>query len=449
MFLRRGSGTAGPGPTLDETRLIDPEPSPRSARGLVSSTPGKLALIGVGLITIVLLAGALTSVAIVAREKRIDTLHLETGPLTNSAQELYSSLSIADAAATAGFLSGRVAPQAIRYRYRQAIGEASTALISAANGISANDTQSQELLAEISRGLSTYTGIASTARANSRVGNAVGVSYINESSALMHDTMLPAAQHLYTKQADAQANTQQSLARPPWTAIALCMFTLVALIGAQMYLTRLSHRRFNPGLIVASALMALLAIWLSIAGLLSANASANEMASAESMDALVRARILAQQARADETLGLLRRDSDTQSEQEYAQHTAELARILDGFRATTAQNDAADAQLNDAIAALDGWESAHRDQRQRLGAGDYVGAVDVAVGGGPHDAAAQFTRLDDTLESGIASLRGQSSEYIARSSSSLSHLDVGGATLGVLCGFAVGAGIWPRLSEYQ
>lgn len=443
MLSRHGADDSAP--TLDQDRLVDPELEPRTVRGMVASTPGKLALIGVALIALTLAAGALTSVAIIAREQRIDTLHLETAPRTHSAQELYSSLSIADAAATAGFLSGRVEPAAVRDSYNQAIGEASTAIVSTTDDVSASDAQTAAP-AKLSRELSFYTAIVATARANSRVGNPIGVSYLNESSALMHDIMLPAAEQLYTKQAEAQADTQRHLSQPPRAALALCVVALIALIVAQRYLARRSHRRVNLGMIAATVLMALLAIWLSIAGLVSTNASTHDTESAATMDALVRARIQAQQARADETLALLRRDSDVQNEQEYAQHVAEVARILDGLHGEPAPTDAA---VNDAVAALDGWEQAHKDLRDHLSAGDYVGAVTIAVDGRPQDSAAQFTRLDDALRGGIGSLREEASGYTSRSWSSLSRLDVGGVTLGVLAGFAIGAGIWPRLSEYR
>jgi len=418
-------------------------------RGIITSTPGKLSIIAVGLIALTLAAGALTSVAIIAREQRINALHLETAPRTHSAQELYSSLSIADAAATAGFLSGRVEPASVRDRYNQAIGEAATALVSTTSGASASDAQASELPAELSRNLAIYTAIAATSDANSRVANPIGVSYLNEASALMHDTMLPAAEQLYTKHAEAQSETQRHLARPPRAALALCLVVLIALIVTQRYLAKRSHRRVNPGMIAATALMALLAIWLAIAGLVSVNASTHDTESAQTMDSLVRARILAQQARADETLALLRRDTDVQSEEEYAQHVEDLSRMLDELHSQPAPTAAADSAVSDAVVALDGWEAAHQDIRTRLDAGDYVGAVTVAVDGGPQDAPAQFTHLDDALHGGIDSLRAEASGYTSRSWSSLSHLDVGGATLGVLAGFAIGAGIWPRLSEYR
>ncbi|WP_433604654.1 hypothetical protein [Prescottella agglutinans] len=447
MLSSRGSDDSAP--TLDQERLVDPELEPRTVRGIITSTPGKLAFIAVGLIALTLAAGALTSVAIFAREQRINALHLETAPRTHSAQELYSSLSMADEAATAGFLSGRVEAAAVRDRYNQAIGEASTAIVSTTEDVAAGDAQASAAPAKLSRELSFYTAIVATARANSRAGNPIGVSYLNESSALMHDTMLPAAEQLYTRHADAQADTQRHLARPPRAALALCLVALIALIIAQRYLARRSHRRVNPGMIAATVLMALLAIWLAIAGMVSTNASTHDTESAATMDALVRARIQAQQARADETLALLRRDSDIQSEQEYAQHVADVTRILDELQGQTAPTDAANAAVDDAVAALGDWEASHRDLRDRLGAGDYVGAVTIAVDGGPEDAAAQFTRLDDALRDGIDSLREEASGYTSRSWSSLSRLNVGGVTIGVLAGFAVAAGIWPRLSEYR
>jgi hypothetical protein len=55
--------------------------------------------------------------------------------------------------------------------------------------------------------------------------------------------------------------------------VVICTSVLLALIAAQFYLTRLSRRRINPGLAVASLLMAALAMWLLAAGVMSSAAS--------------------------------------------------------------------------------------------------------------------------------------------------------------------------------
>ena len=130
----------------------------------------------------------------------------------------------------------------------------------------------------------------------------------------------------------------------PFRAVtAASLFTLGVLVLAQVYLARRSHRRLNPGLVLASVLMAVLAVWLTVAGLLSVRAASDARTKgAEPLGTAVTARILAQQARADETLGLLKRDSNTQSDS-FDARTAELSQLLDRH------------PVDGAVDALAGW----------------------------------------------------------------------------------------------
>jgi hypothetical protein len=121
----------------------------------------------------------------------------------------------------------------------------------------------------------------------------------------MQQAMLPSAEQLYRTQADAVASTEGS-ARPSPAVIAASVFALSVLVLAQASLTRRSHRRLNPGLVLAS-----------VVSLLSVRAATDARTQGgEPLGTAVAARILAQQARADEILGLLKRGSDTQSERE-------------------------------------------------------------------------------------------------------------------------------------
>ena len=55
--------------------------------------------------------------------------------------------------------------------------------------------------------------------------------------------------------------------------IAAAVLVLVLLVLAQASLARRSHRRLNPGLVLASVLMAVLVVWLTVAGLVSTQAA--------------------------------------------------------------------------------------------------------------------------------------------------------------------------------
>ncbi len=111
-----------------------------------------------------------------------------------AAGQLYTTLSVADAAAATAFIAG-TEPRAVRQRYEQAITDASVAVTRASSGLT--DEALVQLLGRLNAQLSVYTGLVETARTNNRAGNPVGSSYLSEASALMQTQILPNAQRLY------------------------------------------------------------------------------------------------------------------------------------------------------------------------------------------------------------------------------------------------------------
>ncbi|QTJ67002.1 hypothetical protein HYG77_16325 [Rhodococcus sp. ZPP] len=443
-MFHRGDSAVTEEHSLDESLLVEPESRRQPWREFLASTPGRLSVLGIALVTAALATGAIASAAIGARQQRIDVLRTHTEPLAYAAEALYSSLSIADAAATTSFISGGIEPREVRNRYNQAIGDASNALVTASNGVSSTDAGALRLLSEVSRHMSVYTTLVATARANNRSGNPVGVAYLGDASALMQDTILPAAERLYIEQSRSVADTQAHGARLPRAAFVVTAGLLIALVLAQVYLARKSKRRVNPGLVVASLLTATLLVWLAAAALVSTSAIDRARSEgAQPLATITQSRILAQQARADETLALLQRGSDEQSEIDYEAHSSALADALGRL-----QSDAR-PEVADALAALDGWRAAHEMLQQRLAAGDYSGASALAIGSGEIASTARFAALDESLRTGIERFRTEELDGMAVAYRSLSLLAVGSMVIGVLCGFAVGGGIWPRLNEYH
>ena len=423
--------------TLDESLLVDPEESDRPVFDFLGSTPGRMALVAVVLIAAPLAVGVAASTTVTDRRDQLETLRSHTEPLADAAQQIYNALSIANTTAATTFLSGGVEPSDVRDRYDAAIGQATAGLVTASNGVSPNDVRSLTLLTDLSNQLAVYTGMIATARANNRAGRPIGVAYLSEASALMQREILPSAEQLYRTQAEAVMSSERS-AGPFRAVIAGSLLALGMLVVAQVALTKRSHRRLNPGLLFASVLMAVLVVWLWVAGLLSARAAVGARTEgAEPLGTAVTARILAEQARADEILGLLKRGSDTQSETNFEARTAQLSQTLDRDR------------VDGAADALGGWVRSHDDIRRRLAGGDYLGAVAVARDDDPQHSTVQFSRLDTALRDDITRLRDRQRDEITHAYAALSLLGPGAAAIGVLAALAVAAGIWPRLNEYQ
>ncbi|BBX92325.1 hypothetical protein H5U98_13735 [Mycolicibacterium boenickei] len=423
--------------TLDESVLVDAEEPDRPVVDFLRATPGRIAVMAVVLIAAVLTVGVTSSVTAANRQRELETLRLHTEPLADAAQRIYSALSSANTTAATAFLAGGVEPRDVRDRYDAAVGEASAGLITAANGVSPNDIHSLTLLTDLSNQLAVYTGMMGTARAANRDGRPIGVAYLSESSTLLQESMLPDAERLYRAQAHAVTAAGRSAAAPP-ALVAGAALAVGLLVFAQVFLARRSHRRLNLGLVLASVLMTVLAVWLTVAGLVVLHAvNGARTEGGEPLESAVTARILVQQARADEILGLLKRGSDAFSDIRFEDRTTQVGRILDGHAVNGAQE------------ALHGWRDAHAEIRAKLTGGDYPGAVAIARDDGQRGSTAQFARLDQTLGDDIARLRDRQRDGITRAYAALNALPAGAAAISVLAALAVAAGVAPRLSEYH
>ncbi|MGV0740313.1 hypothetical protein ABQF35_28540 [Mycobacterium syngnathidarum] len=423
--------------TLDESVLADAEEPDRPVVDFLRATPGRIAVIAVILIAAVLTIGVASSATTADRQRELETLRLHTEPLADAAQRIYSALSAANTTAATAFLAGGVEPRDVRDRYDAAVGEASAGLVTASNGVSPNDIRSLTLLTDLSNQLAVYTGIMGTARAANRDGRPIGVAYLSEASTLLQQSMLPAAEQLYRTQAETVTATGRTAVVTP-ALVAGAVLAVGLLVVAQVFLARRSHRRLNPGLVVASVLMTVLAVWLALAGLvLLRGVNAARTSGGEPLESVVTARILVQQARADEILGLLKRGSDTLSDVRFEERTGQVGRILDAHAVDGAQN------------ALHAWRSAHVEIRDKLARGDYPGAVAIARDGTPQSSKEQFTRLDEALGEDIARLRDRQRDGITRAYAALNALPAGAAAISVLAALAVAAGVAPRLSEYH
>ena len=423
--------------TLDESLLVDPEESDRPVVDFLGSTPGRMALMAVVLIAALLAVGVAASRIVSDQQGRLETQRSHTEPLADAAQRIYGALSFANTTAATAFLSGGVEPRDVRDRYDAAIGQASAGLVTASNGVSPNDIHSLTWLTDLSNQLAVYTGMMATARANNRAGRPIGVAYLSESSALMQHSMLPTAERLYRTQSNAVGATQGPGGRSR-VVIAAVALVLCLLLLTQALLARRSHRRFNPGLVLASALMVVLAVWLTVAWLVSTQAADSARTQGgEPLDAAVTARILVQQARADEILGLLKRGSDPLSDIRFDERTAQIGWLLDTHR------------VEGAADALHGWMRSHDEIRGKLAVGDYGGAVAIARDDAPQHSTAQFTELDSALRDNIPRLRDRQRDGITHAYTALNMLPAGAAAIGVLGALAVAAGITPRLSEYH
>ena len=409
------------------------------------TTPGRILTIGVVLSTLVIASAFATSTTINDRQQALTTVLNHTEPLSFAAGQLYTTLSVADAAAATAFIAG-AEPRDVRQRYEQAITDASVAVTRASSGLT--DEPMVQLLGRVNAQLSVYTGLIETARTNNRAGNPVGSSYLSEASALMQSQILPDAQRLY-EQTSARVDTETSAStRIPGPVILVVLATLLFGAFANRWLARRTRRRVNIGFVAGGLAVLIMLIWVGTALVIStADSRSAKDTAAESLKTVTNLAITAQQARADETLSLIRRGDEDVRKQSYYQRIDTMQQLLSDY---LARDDAIDkGDLADAEQLLKRWRAADDRINAYIGVGNYQAATQVALGTGEDDSTPAFDKLDSALSKGIAESRSQLRNDILNARRVLSGATVGAAALSVMAAVAVALGLWPRLSEYR
>jgi hypothetical protein len=410
-------------------------------------TPGRLALIMVGLVVLGLVAGGAGVLAVRDRTDLVQRVTATSGPLAVAAQDLYRALSDADATAASAFLSGGLEPQQLRDRYELDVATAAAALTRVAGGVT--EGAGATAVGRLNAQLPVYTGLVETARAMNRQGLPIGAAYLREASGLLRQTLLPAAQEVYAAVTDRLAEARDDAAGFPWLALPVGLLALAGLVVAQVYLTRRTNRVFNPGLVAATALGVAAVLWLGVAWATAAghlNASRDD--GSAQVERLAQARIVALQARGDESLTLVARGGGGTFENRFTQAMKQLMGQLSQARAEATDSDGR-AAVDAAIADARRWQAVHAQIRQADDGGEYTRAVGLATGAGGTSAASVFGRLDADLAKGIAHGSDRFGREADRAGSALSGVSVGIGALTLLLLLGVVAGLQRRIVEYR
>jgi hypothetical protein len=416
---------------------VDTPPSADSApwmRRLARTTPGVIGIIALAVAAICVLAGVVCGGQLDGRIDERNAVLTSSEPFAYAAQNLYAALSAADAAAASAFLSGGIETAEMRAKYQQALADAASALADTTAGTT--DPATRTSLADISARLAAYTALIESARANNRQGHVIGSAYLREASSLMQTSLLPAAEKIYSGNLATVEEDQRAIASLPIVSLTLLALALVAIGVASVIMYRRTNRQFNIGLVVAAAAVVLVIGWVVVATQL----AAGEIEHAQSegtarFEQLAKARILAQQARTDETLELIARGDITAREKSFYGHIDEMGRLLDAAP-PTAKN------------AAQQWTASHQKQVEAYESGDYDAAVAQAIGPDAAASAAQFAAVESSLRGGIERTRETLRDRVAAAGTWLAWSPTGSLVLMVVAGSAAVVGLWPRLKEF-
>jgi hypothetical protein len=366
-----------------------------------------------------------------------------SGPLAVQAQQLYRSLSDADATAAAAFLSSGTESPELRLRYQTDIAAASAALAEATAADGTGPT------GRLAAALPVYTGLVETARTYNRLNLPLGAAYLREASGLMRQQLLPAAEELYRLETQRLADDRDAASALPWLAILLLLATLAGLVVAQLYLIRRTRRLVNVGLAAATGAALIALIWVTAGWIgVSSNLAASHRDGSQQVSLVAQARIQALQARADEALTLVARGSGGAFEKDYGTRMDQFTGLLDQARAGSTSPAVRDA-LAGAVAATQQWRTAHQNLRQLDDTGQYPEAVTIAVGADEKSAASLFKRVDEALATAIADANATFVDRAGRADGALTGAGIGLAllTLVVLAGTILG--LQQRIGEYR
>jgi hypothetical protein len=392
------------------------------------------------------LVGVLTAITVQGRAQALDDLTTRSGPLTVAAQDVYRSLSDADATANSAFLSGGLEPADVRARYEADLAQAEDALAIAVAAREPGDLNDPESpLAVLSSQLSVYAGLVETARAYNRQGLPVGAAYQREASTLMREKLLPAAERLYNTETTNLAGDQDRAASGPIIELLLGVALLVLLVFAQRFVRSRTRRRVNVGLAVATGATLVSLLWVLAAtiGVMN-NVGTSRDEGSEVTTALADARIKVLSARGDETLTLVARGSGAAFEEHYQEMHG---RLLGGLPAAHALSTDPDVEANvlEAVDEEAAWFEVHKQIRTADDGGDYTTAVRLATG----DAAARFDAVDRALQDSIADTTATFEQEVSQASSALTGTVIGVILLALVAAAGAVTGIWQRLKEYR
>ena len=247
-----------------------------------ATTPARLRLLLVVLILFSLAWGVLAALTADQHASAAGDVVAVSEPLSLDAEQIYQSLSDADATAANAFLAGGLEPAAARQRYEADITQAAIRIeaASALVGSSAARTQLPgqlpkqasaagsaigDDLATLSGQLPVYTDEVGTARADNRLGLPLGAAYLREASALMRGTLLPSASDIYTRESGLLTSASAQATGLPLVVVSVVIGLGIGyvLYRSSRWLAGHTHRVINYGLLVAGLAALVSLVWLA------------------------------------------------------------------------------------------------------------------------------------------------------------------------------------------
>ena len=431
-----------------------------------ATTPARLRLLLAVLIVLSLAWGVLAALTADQHASAAADVVAVSEPLSLDAEQIYTSLSDADATAASAFLAGGLEPTAARLRYQADITqaairiEAASALVGSSAArtqlpghltkqASAAGTAVGDDLAILSGQLPAYTDEVGTARADNRLGLPLGAAYLREASALLRDTLLPAASDIYTRESALLTSASAQATGLPLIVIAVLagLGLGYVLFRSSRWLSRHTHRVVNYGLLLATVAGLVSLVWLAGAFVVGRGdlLHAQQQGSAPAQ-AFARAEVAALRAHADESLTLIDNGGEDSYQKDYVAQQKLLGPGPGTLLAAVQTAAGSGGPGRDVAAEARAWYQAHTELRAKDDAGNHADAVKSALSG---DAATSFARLSATLSDGIGTHQAVFAASARGGRDAFTGLAVGMIVASLVMVAGCAWGLSRRLAEYR
>jgi hypothetical protein len=345
---------------------------------LLHGTPGRMRLFGLLGVLAAVLLGAISANALLASQAAVQRAANNTAQVV-TVQSIHVDLLRADAIATNAFLVGGLETAQSRATYDQAMGRVATSLSKAAAAQPADGNA----LGALSLQVQSYAALVEQARSNNRLGLPVGAQYLTQASAGLRSDAIPiVAQIVKANEERSQKEFNRSDSSLQLLVGLLC---LVGLVVLAVWLARRTHRYLNRPLTGALVLL-LVALFLAATQINGISAATRDVAagSYERAVALADVTTSANDARANESLTLIKRGSGKANEESWQADRASVEENLRGGRT-------GDPLL---VGLWADYVAAHRKVRALDGGGRWDDAVKLSTSTADGGAAKTFDAFD-------------------------------------------------------
>ena len=342
-------------------------------------------------------------------------------------QAIQSSLLRADALATNAFLIGGLEAAEQRAEYDEALDDVLRGIADAAEAQPAD----REALASLNSEVATYASAIAQARSNNRQGFPIGAEYLQQAGRELRAEALPIIEELVAANSE-RAEDEMSGQHPVWLVLT-GIAALAALWWLNRQLARRFHRRFNVGLVAAALAVTVVTLIATIVA--EDQSSDNEELIEGSYQMAVdgaSVRTFANDAKANESLRLIKRGSGQEFEDAWAEAAAGVEEQASG-------------------ATLSAWKT-YRELHEEIVSldtgGQWGNAVGAATTVSPEGASAALDAVDRSAQADVDQAAEETTDTLRSGRGLAVALALATLLLGLVAASLCAWGINQRRKEY-